>query len=235
MNLLRNFDRESVTEVHFYGSGCGAEVKKQIIRSVLSELFNKAEINVYTDILGAARALFNDRIGIACILGTGSNSCLYNGKEIVNLLPSLGFIFGDEGSGSHLGKLFMSSYFKDKLPDGIKDSFINKYKLTDPEILDAIYRRPFPNRFLATFSQFICEKSGDKFMKKIIDESFNGFIDNYIRKYKNYKKMQIGFVGSVAYFFKKNLEDAFRKNEMEIKEIIKAPIERLADFHKKKS
>lgn len=232
INLLRNFERLDVKEVHFYGAGCGAELKRLVINNALKELFPQADVNVNTDILGAARALFGNEKGIACVLGTGANSCLYDGNEITALVSSPGYIFGDEGSGSHLGKTLITHYFKDTMPKGIKDAFLKKYNLIDSEILDAVYRNSFPNRYLASFSQFILEHSTDRFVREMIEESFNGFIDNYIRKHKNYKKVDIGFIGSIAYFFKKNLESAFKKQGLEIKVILKAPIEKLAEHHR---
>jgi len=231
VNLLRNFERETIDELYFYGSGCGAEDKKKVIEHILSELFSNAEIYVYTDILGAARALFGTNQGIACILGTGSNSCLYDGREIASIVPSRGFIFGDEGSGSYFGKELISSYFKNTLPETIKDAFIKKYNLSDTDIMDAIYRKPFPNRFLGSFSQFIYEQSNEKFIKKMIEDSFAKFIDNYIRKYKNFKKYDIGITGSVAFFFHKELEEVFKKNSLELNFILKSPVENLVKFH----
>ena len=231
VNLLRNFERESIDELYFYGSGCGAENKKKLIENILSELFSKAEIHVFTDILGTARALFGNSEGIACILGTGSNSCMYDGNEIVSIVPSRGFIFGDEGSGSNLGKELISHYFKNTLPDTIKNAFIKKYNLPDTDIMDAIYRRPFPNRFLGSFSQFINEQSNDRFIKKMIENSFNKFIEYYISIYKNYKKYDIGITGSVAFYFKKELEEVFKKNSLEINIILKSPIENLVKYH----
>ena len=234
VNLLRNFERDSVEEVYFYGSGCGADDKKKQMENILTELFFTAKIFVYTDILGAARALFGKEEGIACILGTGANSCLYDGNEITSIVPSLGFIFGDEGSGSYLGKQLILHYFKNTLPERIKSAFIKKYNLADTDILDGLYRRPFPNRFLGSFSQFIYEQSNDKFIKKMIEDSFNKFIENYIRKYKNYKKYKIGITGSVAFFFKKELEEEFKKNFLELKFIFKSPIDNLVKYHLQK-
>lgn len=231
LNLLRNFDAANVSAVYFYGSGCGADIKKNIIFNVLSDIFVNATINVFTDILGASRALFGSNKGIACILGTGSNSCLYDGSNIVSILPSLGFIFGDEGGGSNLGKLFLDNYFNNKLPVGLKSDFINRFNLTDQEILDSIYRKPFPNKFLASFSQFICEKSNNRFIKILIEDSFSGFVNNHIFKYKNYRNFPIGFIGSVAFFYRKNLENVFRKNNLNIVRLMKSPVDGLADYH----
>jgi glucosamine kinase len=234
VNLLRNFERESVHELFFYGSGCGADDKKKLLENILSELFSKAEIHVFTDILGTARALFGKSEGIACILGTGSNSCLYDGNEIMSIVPSRGFIFGDEGSGSCLGKELLSHYFKNTLPDTIKNAFIKKYNLPDTDIMDAIYRRPFPNRFLGSFSQFINEHLNDRFIKKMVEDSFNKFLDYYIRQYKNYKKYDIGITGSVAFYFRKQLEEVFKKNSLELTTLLKSPIDNLVKYHLQK-
>ena len=143
-----------VKVIHFYGAGCSTENNNKMIRESLSQFFHHAEIHVHHDILGAARALHGEREGIACILGTGCNACYYDGKQIFTMVPSLGYLYGDEGAGSNIGKIFIEKYLKDKIPQDIRHEFDDAYHFSLEEILNSLYNRPSPNRFLASFSQF---------------------------------------------------------------------------------
>jgi len=153
-NLIPNLSEHIVQKIFFYGAGCSTPLKNDIIVKALQNLFKSAEINVEHDILGAARGLFGNSEGIACILGTGSNSCYYNGKTISESLPSFGFIYGDEGSGAQLGKYLVEAYMKHKLPEDLHTKFMEKYKFSLEDILTNTYKNPSPNRFLASFTTF---------------------------------------------------------------------------------
>jgi glucosamine kinase len=230
-NLLHKIDKHSVKEIHFYGSGCGVQDKKEIVSQVLVEIFNQSKININTDILGAARALLGNEKGIACILGTGANSCYFDGETIQQIVPSTGFIFGDEGSGSHIGKLLISHYLKNTLPGNIHKAFENRYKLKFADILDKVYRQQFPNRFLASFSPFILEHISEPFILDLLEHSFNDFINYYIKQYKDYDTLPITFTGSIAYHFKSQLEKAFYHHNLNITSITQSPIDNLIKFH----
>jgi N-acetylglucosamine kinase-like BadF-type ATPase len=219
-------------QIHFYGSGCGVGVKKDVIQRVLAGHYRNSAITVNTDILGAARALLCNEKGIACILGTGANSCFYDGNSIKDGVRSTGYIFGDEGSGSHLGKMLIQHYLKNSLPKNLIEAFDEQYKLKLSDILDKIYRQPFPNRFLASFSPFIIKYISEPFLKEMVDKCFMEFIDYYIKGYKDYRELKISLTGSVAYHFKDQIEDVFYKNGLEISLIVKSPIENLVEYHR---
>ncbi len=219
-------------EVHFYGSGCSSVNKKIIIEESVQKVFPKAKILVESDLLGAARALFSDKEGLACILGTGSNSCHYNGKEIIKSLPSLGYFFADEGSGAHIGKIFIKDYLTGNLPKKIEESFKKEYNYTRDNILDAIYNLPFPNRFLASFCDYFADHLSDKYIYELITDSFREFFIQSIEKYQNYTTIPVSFVGSVAYFFEPLLRQVSAEFEVEIARIIQTPISGLIDYHK---
>ena len=218
------FSKE-VKHLYFYGAGCGSQQNKDLMNKILSEIYPNAKIEVQTDILGAARALFGRNKGIACILGTGANSCCYDGKEIYDIVPSTGFIFGDEGSAAQLGKELINSYLRNSLPEDLQISLREKYNINYSSILDNVYRQPFPNLFLASFSEFICENSKNEFIKNLVKLNFSKFIDYYIKSYTEYESLPISFVGSVSYFFKDLLKQVFKENNLKISEIIRNPID----------
>lgn len=229
--LLSSLIAKFITEIHFYGAGCSTEKNNAMMKDVLSSIFYKADIIIYHDILGAARALFGKDQGIAGILGTGSNSCLYDGNEIFNKVPSLGYLFGDEGAGSYLGKNLMEKYLKKKLPAGIQKAFDDRYKYNLEDILTALYNRPYPNRFLASFSEFIGPLQHDPFLHNMIKNSFDAFFEEHILKYENCHRMKVSFVGSVAYFYKEILLESAREHEINVTTILQSPLEGLIRYH----
>lgn len=220
-----------ISGIHFYGAGCSTEKKNRMIKDVLGSIFYKAEINIYHDILGAARALFGKEQGIAGILGTGCNSCFYDGNEIFTKVPSLGYLFGDEGAGSYLGKIFMEKYLKKKLPAEIEKAFDDKYGFSLEDILNTLYNRPFPNRFLASFSEFIEPLQRHPFLQKMIKSSFDAFFEEHILKYDNLHQVPVSFVGSVAHFYKEILMESAKEHEINVGTILQSPLEGLIKFH----
>lgn len=169
-DLVPNIPADFVKEIYFYGSGCSTENNNNMLRDAMMIFFRKASISVYHDILGAARALLGKEKGIACILGTGCNACYYDGEKVFSNVPSLGYIFGDEGAGSNLGKIFMEKYLKNMLPSEIKNEFEQEYGLSLEDILNALYNRPFPNRFLASFSEFIGPRKNHPFLHDLVKD-----------------------------------------------------------------
>lgn len=222
---------DEIEEVHFYGAGCVGDQISSRVRFRLSSAWSKAEVDVQSDLLGAARALHQNNPGIACILGTGSNSCLYDGKAIVANVPSLGFILGDEGSGTALGKRLISDVFKGELPQQVSDKFLEYLGMTLPEIIDKVYRRPNPNRFLASVVPFIKDNLWNPYIFALVLKEMTAFIKRNVAKYDNARRLPIGFVGSIAWYFKEQLQDATDACGYKIGDIIRSPAEALARYH----
>lgn len=224
-------DSASVKEVYFYGAGCIPE-KQPIVSSALKSVFASATIEVDSDLLGAARALCGHSEGIACILGTGSNSCLYNGKNITQNTPPLGFILGDEGSGAFLGKALVSDFLKRQMPDNIAELFADKYQLTTKEAVENVYRQPLPNRYLAQFTPFLSENIAEPYCYNLVFDAFITFFARNIVHYPDFRTLPIAFTGSVAYHFADVLEVAAYDFGLNFSHITQAPIDGLAEFHK---
>lgn len=229
--LPGNLDPENVESVFFYGAGCSSHQMQELIQKGLTITFTNATVEVNHDLLGAARALFMNKAGIAIILGTGANTCVYNGQEIIENIRSLGFILGDEGGGDHLGKLFVTELLYNNLPQTIIDAFLKKYDLTKDKVLQKVYKEAHPNRFLASFAEFIYEYRSEDSIKKIINKSFSGLFDKHITQYKNYKKYTIRAVGSVAFYFKDMLNEVATTYATRVEQVEKEPIQKLAGYH----
>jgi N-acetylglucosamine kinase-like BadF-type ATPase len=226
--LIPKIDAEKVTKVHFYGAGCSPE-KKGNVKTALTFFFQSADIEVESDLLGAVRALLQHEEGIAGILGTGSNSAYYDGKNIKSNVFALGFILGDEGSGAALGKRLVGDVLKNMLPHSICEQFFDYYRLTQAQILDKIYRQPFPNRFLASFTVFLSENSKIPEIDALILNEFQSFFDRNISQYPQHIR-EISFVGSVAYCFASQLAQVADYNEFKIKKILRSPMEGLLKY-----
>ncbi len=223
----------SVSEIFFYGAGCGSPEKNKMMTFLLSTTFSNAYVQVYNDLLGAARALCGKEKGIAAILGTGSNTCYYNGETITEHRESsgLGYILGDEGSGAHIGKTFIKAYLNKELPATISDHFYESYKLMKEDILDAVYKKPMPGRFLASFSNFIHKHISDPSLSAIVTECFNQFFDKHICKYSQHKNVPLNCVGSVAFNYKSILEQVANSKGVSIGKIVASPIDELTRYH----
>ena len=217
--------------VYFYGAGCIMPFS-QSVRSVFKELFPKCSVEVESDLLGAARALCGNEPGIACILGTGSNSCLYDGRDIIMHTPPLGYILGDEGSGSFLGKALLNGLFKGLLPEELKLAFCNKYNLSLPNIIERVYRQPSANTFLASLVPFISEHRSHPAIHDMLVETFRQFIVRNITIY-GHKEMPIHCVGGVAYQFAEELSEAAAAESMKIGRILRRPIDAIVQYHQK--
>lgn len=218
-----------VDNVFFYGAGCisgRAGVVSESIQSILVD----ARIYVADDLLGAARALCGHKAGIACILGTGSNSCLYDGKNIVAHTPALGYVLGDEGSGAVLGRKFLNAVLKQTLPENIRKRFLQESGLDMAEVINRVYRSPAPNRFLASMSKYIHGYLDEKEVRDIVIDNFEDFIRNNILAYGD-EFRTINVVGSIAYHYKEQLTEAASRNGFQIGKIIKSPIEGLIEYH----
>jgi len=218
-------------EVFYYGTGCSNPANAKIVKKALQKLFPGAIVAVTHDLMGAAKALCGDKKGVACILGTGSNSCYYNGKKIVKNSPGLGFILGDEGSGAFLGKKVVQYYLYNTYDPDLMDRFNAKYNTNAAEILEAVYKMPLPNRYLAGFVPFLVENRGHFMIENIIEDGFNEFFFNHVYKYKESWTMPINFIGSVAYGFRDVLKEMCSSYELELGIVLKNPMAGLIKYH----
>ncbi len=230
-NTPKGVNVENIVNIYFYGSGCSSAEMNNIIQDGLKQFFTKSIIEINHDLLGAARALFHSEEGIAVILGTGANTCLYDGEEITKNVPSLGFILGDEGGGDYMGKLFITDFLYGNLPKKNSFDFEKKYNLSKSEILQKVYKESYPNRFLASFTEFILLNSNDAYIDGIIKKTFRDLFKIHICKYKNYQKHKIRVTGSVGYHFRKQLIEVASEFNAKIDLIERNPISRLAQFH----
>lgn len=229
--LPHEINPSQVATIYFYGAGCSSSENKSIILRGLQPIFKLAKIEVNSDLLGAARALFNHEPGIAIILGTGANTCLYNGKEIIQNVPSLGYILGDEGGGDYLGKLFMAELLYGNLPEKMKAAFLDTYQLSENQIMQKIYKGEHPNRFLASSCEFIYKHRDNQCMIKLIHQSFHALFEKHITQYKGYQDYKMKAVGSIAYYFFPFLNEAAMKFNTKVDEVEKNPIIKLAEYH----
>lgn len=222
-----------VERVFFYGAGCGLPVKANQVKNAIDNVIPASlSAEVSGDILGAARSMLQDRPGITCILGTGANSCVYDGKEIINNVPSLGFILADWGSGTVMAKDLLSLLLQEKLSTEISDDFGETYDLDRRQILDNIYNKPMANRFLASFTPFLLKHAEDPTCREIIMNNFRNFFSYYVLRYGlDKKERKVGITGSVAFHFKSYLLEIAREMEIEVEEIIQHPMEGLVRYH----
>ncbi len=228
--LIPNLESIQIQEVYFYGAGCSYPDKKLVLSQALFRIFGNAILDIQSDLLAASRALFQHKQGIACILGTGSNSCYYNGEEIIQNVSPLGFILGDEGSGAVLGKLLLADCLKNQMPDIICKTLFEEYNLTPASILENVYKMPFPNRFLAKFTPFILKHIQEPAIFNLVYDSFDSFFIRNVMQY-NINDLQVGFVGSISYYFRDTLEIVASEHAIVISEIIQNPMSGLIRFH----
>lgn len=229
--LVPQLKDTSIEAVYFYGAGCAfADKIESVRRAIASNLTVKGVIEVSTDMLGAARGLCGHQPGIACILGTGSNSCSYDGAQIVANVSPLGFILGDEGSGGSLGKLLVGDILKNQLSAELKEKFLAQFNLTPAEIIDRVYRKPFPNRFLASLSPFLAQNLQEPCIRQLVLNSFKSFLERNVKQY-DYQHQQVHFIGSVAFYYKEVLMEAARETGIQIGTILKNPMEGLILYH----
>ncbi|MDR2231940.1 MAG: ATPase [Tannerella sp.] len=222
-------DANDIRAIHFYGAGCAFE-KVAVMQKAIETATKVPVIEVNSDLLGAARALCGQQPGIACILGTGSNSCFYDGSQIAQNVSPLGFILGDEGSGAALGKLLVGDLLKGMMPNELRDKFLTQYDLTPAQIIDRVYRQPFPNRFLAGLSPFLAENISEPMIHALVLNSFKSFITRNVMKYDTQTRI-IHFTGSIAYYYKDILMEATAALGFSTGKIVQSPLQGLVDFH----
>lgn len=219
-------DARSIAEIEFYGAGCRDGMVPRMERLLRKLFVNAVKVEVCSDVLGAARALFGGREGIACILGTGANSCLYDGERITANVPPLGYVLGDEGSGAVLGRLFVNGLFKGGLPESLRDEFLEDTGLTLAEIIRKVYREPLANRFLAGMSVFIHNHLENNELRALVVENFRNFFRRNVALYGRVD-LPVRAVGSIAFYYERELHEAAETEGFRVDKVIKSPMEGL--------
>ncbi len=229
--LVPKLKNVAVENVFYYGTGCANPTNAKSVKMALQKVFPGAAVDVQTDLMAAARASCGTEKGIACILGTGSNSCYYNGKKIVTNSPGLGYVLGDEGSGAYLGKKVLQYYLYDTFDEDLRARFDAQYVTNNVEILENVYKKAFPNRYLAGFALFLAENRGHYMVENILEDGLNDFFFQHLLRYREVWKYPVHFVGSIAYGFKDVLHELCRSYEFEPGTVLKNPMEGLVKYH----
>jgi glucosamine kinase len=230
---LLSLATEPVTKIFFYGTGVSSEKNQRIIQEAFLTHFEEAHIEVGWDLLAAARALCGREPGIACILGTGSNSCLYNGEKIIGNVANLGWILADEGSGTSLGKKLIFDRYRKKMPAKLEEQFNARFPWSREEVLEKVYQQEKPGAFLASFAKFIFQHLKEPYCYNLVYESFSEFYENNVMKYENYQNLKVHFTGSIAFYFSDVLRQVANDKGITVKNILEGPIAGLTLFHQK--
>jgi len=231
VKLLPKLGSESINKVFFYGTGLRDQLNLKNMQLVLKKLFPKSTIEVNNDLLGIARATCGKNKGIACILGTGSNACYYNGKKIVKNSPGLGYILGDEGSGTYLGRKVIQYYLYKTFDEDLNARFEKRFNETHDHILEMVYKQPLANKYLASFAIFLAENRGHFMIENIIEDGLNDFFFTHLYKFRESWTTPIHFVGSVGFGFRDVLKDLCNSYELELGKVLKTPMQGLIDYH----
>lgn len=227
--------QDEVDQIYFYGAGVSSEKNQLTIKSAFLEFFPQAQIEIGWDLLAAARALCGKEPGIACIMGTGSNSCLYDGKNIIGNVANLGWILADEGSGANIGRKFLVDYLRNKLPENLAKQFHARFPLTREEFLEKVYQQEKPSAFLASFAKFIFQHLKEPYCYELIYSSFAEFYENNVMKYDNYQNLKVHFTGSIAFYFSDILRQVANDKGITVKNILEGPIAGLTLYHTQKA
>lgn len=225
---------EKVKEIYFYGAGVSSEKNQLSIKTAFLEFFPQSQIEIGWDLLAAARALCGNEPGIACIMGTGSNSCLYDGKNIIDNVANLGWILADEGSGANIGRKFLVDYLRKKLPDNLAKQFHARFPFSREEFLEKVYQEEKPSAFLASFARFIFQHLKEPYCYQLIYSSFAEFYENNVMKYENYQNLKVHFTGSIAFYFSDILRQVANDKGITVKNILEGPIAGLTLYHTQK-
>ena len=217
--------------IYYYGAGCATPMRQQIVQNALNQIFPESHVFVAHDLLGACKALCGDSEGIVCILGTGSNACLYDGKQVASEERSLGYILGDEGSGAYLGKQLVTAYLQNRLYPPTARRFSEQFEVTRETVLERVYRSDYPNRYLAQFSRFFLDNLDDEDCYAMIFESFAEFIDRYVCTIPHYQKYAINCTGSIAFHYKHIFERVLWAKRMSLGKVVNSPIDGLVEYH----
>jgi glucosamine kinase len=230
-NSELNKYKEKIEKIFFYGAGCSSKEKNKMIEDPFIEFFSNAEITISHDLDAACFSMYNDKPNITCILGTGSNSCLYDGENIIENAPSLGFIVGDEASGNYFGKKILSLYFNNIMSDELKEKLEEKFE-TDISIINKnIYSNNRANVFLSKYFPFIIDTKNYPIIQELIKDALDEFINLHVKCFRNYQEVEINFIGSVSFFLSDEIYEAAKRNNFKVGKIMQNPIKRLIDFH----
>ncbi|UTD15134.1 N-acetylglucosamine kinase [Tenacibaculum mesophilum] len=232
-NLLKI--QNDTLQVHFYGAGCGSPKAAKSLQNVLKSIFKKATVFVSEDTLAAVYASTGKNPGIVCILGTGSNSCYYDGKDIITTAPSLGYTIMDEASGNYFGKKLLRDFYYNKMPKKIASAFKTSFELDTDTVKINLYKKPYPNMYLASFAKFMLEYRDEKYVRKMIKKGVQEFFKYRILPFEKNSQTPIYFIGSIAYYFQDILDNVASKNNLSITNVIQRPIDNLVNFHRNNS
>ena len=222
---------QMLQEIHYYGTGCGNEHNCQIIKEVFQNHFPSAEIHVTHDLMAACHALFGHEKGIACILGTGSNSCVYDGEQITERAISLGYLVGDDGSGMHIGREVVRGYFYGFMPEELRQQFKANYPLELKDFIQPLYHNEQPSKYLASFAKFAGEHQSHPYIHDLVKTCFDAFIEAFILRFKDCKSLKISFIGSVAYHFQDILKECMEQHGLMLGEVMASPAEGLVRYY----
>lgn len=216
---------DAVKEVYFFGAGCSSPDKHEIVSNGLSSFFTKAFVSVDHDLIGSAYATCGNEEGLTCILGTGSNISYYDGSNVHDGKHGLGYVLGDEGSGTYFGRKVLVSYLYDTMPEDLRESFAKTFEVTKDVVINNIYQKPLPNSYLGSFSRFMIAHKSHPFIQQMLKDGFQEFVDTNIKDYKMYKTISCHFVGSIAYYYQDELREVCAKNHINVGKILQKPIE----------
>ncbi|MBC7948646.1 MAG: N-acetylglucosamine kinase [Chitinophagaceae bacterium] len=230
--LKPSLGKTQVDEVYYYGTGCANPNNARLVKKAIKKIFPEAVVDVNHDLMAAARAVCGNEKGIACILGTGSNSCYFDGKKVVKNSPGIGYVLGDEGSGAYLGKRVLQYYLYNTFDEDLRARFDATYVTNNVEILENVYKKPLANRYLASFARFLAENRGHYMVENIIEDGLNDFFFNHLCKYRETWTLPVSFVGSIAFGFKDVLKDLCSAYEFDLGTVIKNPMIGLIEYHR---
>ena len=231
-NLPVDLDKDAITEVNYYGAGCSTYDKRKHVENAMSKVFTSSKVNIGHDLLAAARAVLGNKPGFAAILGTGTNTCTYDGQNIIQNIDSGAYILGDEGSGCYIGKKLLIDYLRGYMPEAVRENFWETFKLTPDDVNEQVYTQPLANRFCAGFSKFVYDNNVHiEYTRNLVKTSFEDFFRNLVTHYPNYKSYTFNCIGSVGYNFRNVLEEVAAENGMEVGNIIRSPIDNLVKYH----
>lgn len=232
-NQHLHFLKDHLEQIYFYGSGCGSPENAALVEVQLQKVFLRAQITVKEDMTAAAYAAYNGRPAIVCILGTGSNSCYFDGVTVKRDLPSLGFLIGDEGSGSAIGKQLLRRFFMKKLPKELHQDFVETYHLTIEDAIRNMYHNPRANAYLAEFNKFVVQRKQHSYFQNMVFDEMKNFFEYQVLPYEEAKEAEINFIGSIAYVYEDILRSAAAELNLKMGKIVQRPIESLVEYHKK--
>lgn len=223
--------RDEIQSIHYYGTGCGTEKNCQLIKEVLQRHFPQAEITVTHDLMAACHALFGNEKGIACILGTGSNSCVYDGERIIGRAVSLGYLVGDEGSGMHIGREVVRAYFYGFMPEDLRRQFADAFHLEQKDFIQQLYHNEQPSKYLASFAKFAGEHQDNPFIHDLVVHCFDEFIKTFVLRFDDCKSVKISFIGSVASHFQDILKECIKSHDLTMGEVMTSPAAGLVRYY----